>query len=159
MKITVITVGKLKEAYWREATAEYAKRLGRYCSLRRIEVPDERAPETLSESEMAQVREREGARILEKLVDGQYVITLEIEGGMQDSEGFAAKLSELALSGRSDVVFVIGGSLGLSGAVRARSDMALSFSRFTFPHQLMQVVLLEQIYRGFRIMRGEPYHK
>jgi 23S rRNA (pseudouridine1915-N3)-methyltransferase len=159
MKITLVSVGKIKEKYFRAAIAEYVKRLGRYCKLEEIVVNDEKAPESLSESEMVQVKDAEGERILSKIKDDQFVIALAIEGKQLTSEDLASKLGDLALRGKSDVVFLIGGSLGLSEAVMRRSDLALSFSKMTFPHQLMKVVLLEQIYRAFRIQRNEPYHK
>ncbi len=159
MKVTVVSVGKIKEKYFRAAIAEYVKRLGRYCKLEEVVVNDEKAPESLSENEMIQVKEAEGERILAKIKDDQYVVALAIEGKQLTSEDLASKLGDLALRGRSDVVFVIGGSLGLSETVMKRSNMALSFSKMTFPHQLMKVVLLEQIYRAFRIQRNEPYHK
>ena len=159
MKITVITVGKIKEKFFENAIKEYAKRLSKYCQLNFVEVSDEKAPETLSDKEMLQIMDKEGDRILGKIKDSQYVITLEILGKQLTSEGLADKMSALGLEGNSDVVFIIGGSLGLSDKVIKRSNFALSFSKMTFPHQLMKVVLLEQIYRGFRIIRGEPYHK
>ncbi len=159
MRITVITVGKIKEKYFTDAINEYAKRLSKYCTLNQIEVPDEKAPETLSDKEMVQIKDKEGERILAKIKDSQYVVTLEIKGKQLTSEELSEKLSDLGLEGNSDVVFVIGGSLGLSDLVLGRSNFALSFSKMTFPHQMMKVVLLEQIYRGFRIMKGEPYHK
>ena len=159
MRITVITVGKIKEKFFTDAIGEYAKRLSKYCTLNQIEVPDEKAPETLSDKEMVQIKDKEGERILAKIKDSQYVVTLEIKGKQLTSEGLSEKLADLGLEGNSDVVFIIGGSLGLSDLVLERSNFALSFSKMTFPHQMMKVVLLEQIYRGFRIMKGEPYHK
>ena len=159
MRITVVSVGKIKEKFYTGAIEEYSKRLSKYCTLNLVEVPDEKAPETLSEKEMVQIKDREGERILDKVKDSQYVITLEIRGQQLTSEALSEKLSALGLEGNSDVVFVIGGSLGLSDAVMRRSNFALSFSKMTFPHQLMKVVLLEQVYRGFRILRNEPYHK
>lgn len=159
MRITVISVGKIKEKFYTGAIEEYSKRLSKYCTLSLVEVADEKAPETLSEKEMVQIKDREGERILDKIKDSQYVITLEIRGKQLTSEELSDKLSALGLEGNSDVVFVIGGSLGLSEAVMQRSNFALSFSKMTFPHQLMKVVLLEQVYRGFRILRNEPYHK
>lgn len=159
MRITVISVGKIKEKFYTGAIEEYSKRLSKYCTLNLVEVADEKAPETLSEKEMVQIKDREGERILDKIKDSQYVITLEIRGQQLTSEALSEKLSALGLEGNSDVVFVIGGSLGLSDAVMRRSNFALSFSKMTFPHQLMKVVLLEQVYRGFRILRNEPYHK
>ena len=159
MKITLITVGKIKEKYFTDAIAEYTKRLTKYCQLTQVEVADEKAPETLSDKEMVQIKDKEGERILAKIKDTQYVITLEINGTQLTSEGLSEKLDHLGVSGQSDLVFVIGGSLGLSDVVIKRSNFALSFSKMTFPHQLMKVVLLEQIYRAYRISKGEPYHK
>ncbi|MCD4712677.1 MAG: 23S rRNA (pseudouridine(1915)-N(3))-methyltransferase RlmH [Clostridiales bacterium] len=159
MKITIITVGKIKEKHFTAAIDEYAKRLTKYCNMTMIEVPDEKAPENLSDKEMIQVKDKEGERILSKVKDTQYVITLEIKGKQSTSEEFSEQLSLLGLSGQSDIVFIIGGSLGLSDLVIKRSNHALSFSKMTFPHQLMKVVLLEQIYRAFRIQKNEPYHK
>ncbi len=159
MKITLITVGKIKEKYFTDAIAEYTKRLTKYCQLTPVEVADEKAPETLSDKEMVQIKDKEGERILAKIKDTQYVITLEINGTQLTSEGLSEKLDHLGVSGQSDLVFVIGGSLGLSDVVIKRSNFALSFSKMTFPHQLMKVVLLEQIYRAYRISKGEPYHK
>jgi 23S rRNA (pseudouridine1915-N3)-methyltransferase len=159
MKITLVTVGKIKEKFYTDAIAEYSKRLSRYCRLEIIQVADEKTPDRASEAEERQIREKEGERILAQIRDSAYVIALAIEGKQLSSEELAARLEQLGVSGRSDLVFVIGGSLGLSEAVMRRADYALSFSRMTFPHQLMRVVLLEQIYRGFRINAGEPYHK
>lgn len=159
MKITLITVGKIKERFFEEAIKEYSKRLSKYCQLNFIEVPDEKAPENLSDKEMLQIMSKEGDRILSKIKDSQYVITLEILGKQLTSENLAEKIESLGLEGNSDIVFIIGGSLGLSCNVIKRSNFALSFSKMTFPHQLMKVVLLEQIYRSFRIIKGEPYHK
>jgi 23S rRNA (pseudouridine1915-N3)-methyltransferase len=159
MKMTVITVGKIKEKFFADAIKEYEKRLSKYCQLKIVEVSDEKAPETLSDREMELVKDKEGERILAKIKDTQHVITLEIKGGQMTSEAFSERLSVLALHGASDIVFVIGGSLGLSDVVMKRSNEALSFSKMTFPHQLMRVVLLEQIYRAMRIRAGEPYHK
>lgn len=159
MHITIITVGRVKESYLTAGIAEYAKRLTRYCKLDQVEVADEKAPETLSEKEMEQIKDREGERILSKIKDTEYVIALAIEGKQQSSEELAATLGQLSVSGKSDLVFVIGGSLGLSGAVLKRADLKLSFSRMTFPHQLMKLILVEQIYRGYRILKNEPYHK
>lgn len=159
MKITVITVGKIKEKFFSDAIAEYAKRLTKYCKLEQVEVPDEKAPENLSQKEEGQIKEKEGERILAKISDSAYVMALAIEGKNLSSEELAEKMATLGINGDSHIVFVIGGSLGLSPKVLARADFKLSFSKMTFPHQLMKVVLLEQVYRGFRIIRGEPYHK
>lgn len=159
MKISVITVGKLKEKYLRDAVAEYAKRLSRYCKLEIIEVVDEKTPDQAGAAAEEAIREKEGGRILRYIRDDMYVITLEINGKMLTSEEFADKIESLGLQGKSSVAFVIGGSIGLGKEVLARSDFALSFSKMTFPHQLMRVVLLEQVYRGYRIINREPYHK
>jgi 23S rRNA (pseudouridine1915-N3)-methyltransferase len=159
MKITVISVGKIKEKYFTGAINEYAKRLSKYCKLEQIEVSDEKAPENLSEKEMIQVKDKEGIRILSKINDQAYVIALAIEGKQLTSEGLSDHIEKLGVSGKSHIVFVIGGSLGLSEDVLKRANYKLSFSKMTFPHQLMKVVLLEQVYRSYRIARGEPYHK
>ncbi|MDY7042915.1 MULTISPECIES: 23S rRNA (pseudouridine(1915)-N(3))-methyltransferase RlmH [Virgibacillus] len=159
MKITIVSVGKLKEKYLKQGIDEYMKRLNAYAKVSIKEVADEKAPENMSEAEMLEVKEREGERILSQLSADTYVITLEINGRMLSSEQLAKKMDELATYGKSKIAFVIGGSLGISEGVQKRSDLALSFSKMTFPHQLMRLVLLEQVYRGFRINRGEPYHK
>ncbi|MFS0749834.1 23S rRNA (pseudouridine(1915)-N(3))-methyltransferase RlmH [Oceanobacillus sp. 1P07AA] len=159
MNITIVSVGKLKEKYLKQGIDEYKKRLNAYAKASIIEVADEKAPETMSEAEMKEVKRKEGERILSHIAPDAFVITLEIEGKMLGSEQLAKKLDELATYGKSKVVFVIGGSLGISLDVQKRSDLALSFSKMTFPHQLMRLVLLEQVYRSFRINRGEPYHK
>ena len=159
MRITLVTVGKIKEKYLRDAVAEYAKRLGKYCKLEILEVGDEKTQERASEAEEAAVCSREGERILRQVKDDAYVITLEIQGKQMTSEELADKIEMLGVQGKSHIVFIIGGSIGLGSEVLKRSDYALSFSRMTFPHQLMRVILLEQIYRGFRIINGEPYHK
>lgn len=159
MNISVVSVGKIKEKYMVAGIAEYSKRLSKYCKLKLIEVADEKAPENLSEKDMIIVKKKEGERILSKIKENTYVITLEIEGKQMTSESFAKKIDDLMIEGVSDITFVIGGSLGLSDEVISRSDFKLSFSKMTFPHQLMKMVLLEQVYRGWRIIRGEPYHK
>ena len=159
MNITIVAVGKLKEKYLQQGIQEYMKRLSTYAKVQIVEVPDEKAPETLSDKEAERVKAREGERILAKISPEAYVITLEINGKMLTSEQLAGKMDELALYGKSKFVFVIGGSLGLGEAVMKRSNFALSFSKMTFPHQLMRLVLLEQVYRAWRINRGEPYHK
>ncbi|HJD04448.1 MAG: 23S rRNA (pseudouridine(1915)-N(3))-methyltransferase RlmH [Mediterraneibacter sp.] len=159
MKITVIAVGKIKEKYLKDALAEYSKRLSRYCKLEIIEVADEKTPDQASKAAEDLIRAKEGERILKHIRDDMYVITLEIEGKMLTSEEFADKIETLGVQGKSSIAFVIGGSIGLGKEVLKRSDFALSFSKMTFPHQLMRVVLLEQVYRGYRIMNGEPYHK
>ncbi|URT70941.1 23S rRNA (pseudouridine(1915)-N(3))-methyltransferase RlmH [Cytobacillus firmus] len=159
MNISIITVGKLKEKYLKQGIDEYLKRLSAYAKLDIIEVPDEKAPEELSETEMIQVKQKEGERILAKIHPDAHVIALAIEGKMKSSEELADTLDKLATYGKSKIAFVIGGSLGLSQEVLQRADEKLSFSKMTFPHQLMKLILLEQIYRAFRINRGEPYHK
>ncbi|RAZ66955.1 23S rRNA (pseudouridine(1915)-N(3))-methyltransferase RlmH [Planococcus maitriensis] len=159
MNISIVTVGKLKEKYLKAGIAEYAKRLGAYAKITEIEVADEKAPEQLSEADMAIVKKKEGERILAKIPQDAYVIALAIDGKMKTSEQLAKDMESLMTYGRSKVVFVIGGSLGLHGEVLKRADEKLSFSKMTFPHQLMKLILLEQVYRAFRIMKGEPYHK
>ena len=159
MKITVVCVGKIKEKCYRDALAEYTKRLSRYCSLTIMEVADEKTKEQASETECAIIKDREGERILKSIRDDGYVIALAIDGKPLDSVELSEKIDKLGLSGKSNVYFVIGGSLGLSDAVMKRADYKLSFSRMTFPHQLMRVILLEQIYRSYRIINHEPYHK
>ncbi|WAA12266.1 23S rRNA (pseudouridine(1915)-N(3))-methyltransferase RlmH [Fervidibacillus halotolerans] len=159
MKITIITVGKLKEKYLKQAVDEYAKRLSSYVKIEIVEVSDEKAPENMTEGEKEIVKRKEGERILAKLAPDAYVIALAIEGKMKSSETFATNLEQLFIRGKSHIAFIIGGSLGLSDEVMKRANESLSFSKMTFPHQLMRVILLEQLYRAFRIMRNEPYHK
>ncbi|MCD7842042.1 MAG: 23S rRNA (pseudouridine(1915)-N(3))-methyltransferase RlmH [Lachnospiraceae bacterium] len=159
MKIKILCVGKIKEKYLRDAIAEYSKRLTRYCKLEFQEVPDEKTPDGASEAEELRVKEIEGKRLLAGIRDTDYVIALAIEGNMPDSIGLARRIERLGIQGQSSLCFVIGGSLGLSEEVMTRADEKISFSRLTFPHQLMRVILLEQIYRSFRIIHGEPYHK
>jgi 23S rRNA (pseudouridine1915-N3)-methyltransferase len=159
MRIKIISVGKLKEKYLVQGINEYLKRLSSYAKVEIIEVPDEKAPEKLSEAEMLQVKDKEGQRILAKISEQEYVFVLAINGKQYSSEEFSKEIEQLGINGKSQLVFVIGGSLGLSEEVMKRSQKQLSFGKLTFPHQLMRLVLVEQIYRGFRIMRGEPYHK
>ncbi len=159
MQITVIAVGKIKEKFYTDALSEYSKRLGRYCKFRVLEVEDEKTPDQAGEGLTEQILRKEAERILKQIREDAYVITLEIQGKKMDSPGFARCLEGLITYGKSHIQFIIGGSLGLHESVRKRSDMALSFSDMTFPHQLMRVILAEQIYRGFRIIKGEPYHK
>lgn len=159
MKITLICAGRIRESFLRETVEEYTKRLSRYCRMEILEVADEKTPEGASPAQEEGIREKEGERILKKIPEDAWVITLEIEGKKMNSLSFAEMLQRLGVEGKSQIVFIIGGSLGLHTAVRRRADFALSFSDFTFPHQLMRVILLEQIYRGFRILNGEPYHK
>lgn len=159
MRITIVGVGRIKEKYFTMAIEEYAKRLSRYCKLNIIEVPDEKTPDGASAAVEEQIKKLEAERILKNVKEDAFCIALAIEGRMYSSEELADKLNSLGVSGESHLVFVIGGSLGLHKSVMDRADMALSFSRMTFPHQLMRVVLLEQIYRSYRIIMGEPYHK
>lgn len=159
MNISIITIGKLKEKYLKAGIDEYLKRLSSYAKIEVIEMPDEKAPEELSLAEMEQVKQKEGIKLLSKLSPDTYVIALAIDGKMKSSEELADSLDKLATYGKSKIAFVIGGSLGLSHEVLKRADEKLSFSKMTFPHQLMRLILLEQVYRAFRINRGEPYHK
>lgn len=159
MNITLVTVGKVKEKYYRDAIAEYEKRISRYCKLDMIEVADEKTPDKASELLESQIKQKEAERILKHIREDSYCIALAIEGKKLNSLGFAEHLEKFGLSGKSNIVFVIGGSLGLHESVLKRADEKLSFSDMTFPHQLMRVILLEQIYRCYRIIHGEPYHK
>ncbi|EOL44518.1 ribosomal RNA large subunit methyltransferase H [Enterococcus caccae ATCC BAA-1240] len=159
LKIKIITVGKLKEKYLVQGINEYLKRLKSYAKVEIIEVADEKAPENLSEAEMLQVKGKEGDRILAKIGDQDHVFVLAINGKQFSSEEFSKEIEMLGINGKSQLAFVIGGSLGLSDEVLKRSQQQMSFGKLTYPHQLMRLVLVEQIYRGFRIMRGEPYHK
>jgi len=159
MNIDIAAVGKIKEKYLAEGIMEYSKRLGRYCSLRILEVEDEKTPETMSDREKEEVKRKEGERLLSRIPDQALVIALAIDGKQLSSEELSERISDIMVKGTSHIVFVIGGSLGLSDEVLARSQMKLSFSRMTFPHQLMRMILLEQIYRAFRIIKNEPYHK
>ena len=159
MKITLVTVGKIKENYLRDAVAEYVKRLGKYCKLEVIETADEKTPDHASETVEEAIRAKEAERILRYIREDAFVITLEILGKQLSSEELAKKIETLGVQGKSHIIFVIGGSIGLGKEVLERSDFARSFSRMTFPHQLMRVILLEQVYRSFRIINGEPYHK
>lgn len=160
MKITILCVGKIKEKFYVQAVEEYAKRLSRYCKLEIVEVPDEKTPDKASEAEEAQIRSKEGKR-LHKYLDetSATIIALCINGKMMDSVSFSEQMNRWMVQGASHLVFVIGGSLGLCETVVAKADYKLSFSKMTFPHQLMRVILLEQIYRGYRILNHEPYHK
>ena len=159
MQYTILCVGKIKEKFYSDAIAEYRKRLSRYAKTDIVEVADERTPDRASELEEEQIRKKEGERILSKLRDSMYVVALDLRGREYDSESFARHISDCMLRGKSHIVFVIGGSLGLHPSVLERADESLSFSHFTFPHQLMRVILLEQIYRANRILNHEPYHK
>lgn len=159
MNISIVSVGKLKEKYLKSGIEEYTKRLGSYAKVSEVEVADEKAPEQLSEADMEIVKKKEGERILAKIAPDAYVIALAIDGKMKTSEQLAKDIESLMTYGRSKIVFVIGGSLGLHEEVLKRADEKLSFSKMTFPHQLMKLILVEQVYRAFRIMKGEPYHK
>ncbi len=158
MNITLICVGKIKESFYKDAVSEYSKRLSAYCTFKIVEVEDE-ADRGLNGSLIEQAKANEAGRILKALKPGMYVVTLEIKGKKTDSEGFSGMLSDMFVQGKSDIAFIIGGSNGLDASVSDRSDLKLSFSDMTFPHQLMRVILTEQLYRAFKIMRGEPYHK
>lgn len=159
MKITVLCVGKIKEKFYRDAILEYSKRLSRFTKYEIIEVADEKTKENASDKEISIVKDLEGEKILNKLNEDSYVITLEINGKTPDSVGLAKKIKEITLNGYSHITFIIGGSLGLSDSVISKSNYHLSFSNMTFPHQLMRVILSEQIYRAFKIINNEPYHK
>lgn len=159
MNIQIICIGKLKEKYWTEAIKEYSKRLSRFCTLEIVELKESLLPNNASPADEEKVKLEEGREILKAIKDGTYVITLEIKGKSLSSEELASKIDELGIIGRSNVAFVIGGSLGLSPEVSKRADFKLSFSKMTFPHQMMRVILLEQIYRSFKINRHEAYHK
>lgn len=159
MRISIVCVGKIKEKFYREAVEEYAKRLSKYCRFEIVEVSDEQTPDGAGAALEEQIRAKEARRILAKVREDAYVCALEISGRQLSSEQFADWMERAAVAGRSSIVFVIGGSLGLHSSVTERADFHLSFSDMTFPHQLMRVVLSEQIYRGFRIINGEPYHK
>ena len=159
MKITIISVGKIKEKYYRDAIKEYENRLSRYCKLEILEVDDEKTPDKVSETQETQIKAKEAERILKYIKEDAFLITLEIAGEMKNSEELAQKIEKLCTQGVSHLQFVIGGSLGLHNSICARANFHLSFSKMTFPHQLMRVILLEQIYRSYRIINGEPYHK
>lgn len=159
MRIHIICIGKLKERYWQEAVSEYAKRLSKYCDLEIVELKEARLPDKASKSQEQAVIEEEGRSILRHVKEGSYVISLEIQGKNLSSEELAEKMEELPMEGKSHVTFIIGGSLGLSKEVRESADFKLSFSRMTFPHQMMRAILLEQIYRAFKIIKNETYHK
>ncbi|KAJ50862.1 23S rRNA (pseudouridine1915-N3)-methyltransferase [Clostridium tetanomorphum] len=159
MNITIISVGKIKEKFLRDAIDEYSKRLTRYCKLEIIEVSDEKTPDNASQKDELLIKEKEGEKILKYIKDTNFVVCLAIDGKMLSSEDLASFIQSQGLYGNSDICFIIGGSLGLSNKVLKRADYKLSFSKMTFPHQLMRVILLEQVYRSFRINSGEPYHK
>ncbi|KGX93706.1 50S rRNA methyltransferase [Pontibacillus halophilus JSM 076056 = DSM 19796] len=159
MQIQIVSVGKIKEKYIKQGITEFEKRLRPYCKLTMDEVNDEQAPEQMSEKEMIKVKDKEGERILNKIKPNQYVIVLDLQGEQWSSENLAKHMEQLSIHGKSQVSFVIGGSNGLSNDVLKRADQKLSFSKMTFPHQLMKLILMEQIYRAFKIQKNEPYHK
>lgn len=159
MKVTIVCVGRVKEKFYRDALEEYAKRLSRYCKFEVVEVADEMTPDSAGTAQEEQIKEKEAKRILAKIKEDAFVCTLEITGSKLSSLAFAEWIEKAAVEGKSNLVFIIGGSLGLHSLVTERSDFALSFSDMTFPHQLMRVILSEQIYRAFRIINHEPYHK
>ena len=159
MEIKILSVGKIKEKYLTAGIAEYVKRLSRYCKLTFCQVADEKTPDKASEALNLQIKEIEGERLMKHIREQDYVIALAIDGQMLDSVELSRKIDSLGISGNSSIAFVIGGSLGLSDKILWRADYKLSFSRMTFPHQLMQMILLEQIYRAYRIINHEPYHK
>lgn len=159
MQIDIICVGKVKEQYLRDAIAEYSKRLGRYCKLNILEVANEKTPEHASEGVERQIKAKEGERIAKHIKPGAYVIALAIDGQQVTSEGFARKIDQLGIQGVSHIQFVIGGSIGMDDAILRQANYKLSFSKMTFPHQLMRVILLEQVYRAYKINAHEPYHK
>ena len=159
MKIKIVTVGKLKEKYLRDGIAEYSKRLSRFANLEMLELADEKTPDRASDSENQKILELEGTRILSKIGDRDFVIVLAIEGKTLSSEEFSKQLEQAPINGFSTLTFVIGGSLGLSPQVKKRANLSISFGRLTLPHQLMRLVLVEQIYRAFTIQQGSPYHK
>ncbi len=159
MRIRICAVGKCKESYWRDAIAEYSKRLSKYCTLEIMEVEDEKTPQNASEVEEDKIKEKEAEKLMKNIPDSAYVIALAIEGKKRDSVKFSNMIQNLGVTGKSNIVFVIGGSLGLHKTIYDRANELISFSDMTFPHQLMRVILLEQIYRGYRIANNEPYHK
>lgn len=159
MKISILCVGKVKEKFYRDAIDEFNKRLSRYCKLEIVEVADEKTPDQASDIEVKQIKDKEGERLLKNIKDDAYVIALCIDGKQLDSEELSCKIESLGVQGTSHICFIIGGSLGLADEVISRTNYKLSFSKMTFPHQLMRVILMEQIYRAYRIMNNEPYHK
>lgn len=159
MKITVVCVGKIKEKYFVSGIEEYKKRLSRYCKLEIVELADEKTPDNASEAQELQIKKKEGERILKSIREDAYMIALAIEGAQLDSVQLAKKIENLGVSSESHIVFVIGGSLGLDADVLGRANELLSFSKMTFPHQMMRMILLEQVYRAYRIIHNQPYHK
>lgn len=159
MKITILAVGRLKETYLVEGVKEYLKRLNPYARVEISEVPDEPCPENAPSAIEEQVKQKEADRLIKRLRPGTFLIVLDARGKMFTSEELAGKIEELALTGRSDITFIIGGSVGLATSIVDRADLLLSLSKLTFPHQIVRLVLLEQVYRCFRIIKNEPYHK
>jgi len=159
MKITILATGKIKEKYFEGALQEYKKRLGRYCKFEITEVADEKTPDNASATEEDIIRAKEGERLKKYIKSGAYVIALAINGRQVSSEEFADKINKLGINGTSHIIFIIGGSIGLDNKILEMADERLSFSKMTFPHQLMRVILSEQIYRSYRIINKEPYHK
>ena len=159
MKVKIVTVGKLKEKYLKDGIAEYSKRISRFATVEMIELADEKTPDRASDSENEKILNLEGNRILSKIGDREFVVVLAIEGKTLSSEEFSKQLEQASINGYSTLTFVIGGSLGLSPQVKKRANLSLSFGRLTLPHQLMRLVLVEQIYRAFTIQQGSPYHK
>ena len=159
MKIKVVTVGKLKEKYLKDGIAEYTKRISRFAKLEMIELADEKTPDKASELENQKILETEGERILSKVGERDFVVVLAIEGKTFSSEDFSKQLEQASIKGYSTLTFIIGGSLGLAPVVKNRANLSISFGRLTLPHQLMRLVLVEQIYRAFTIQQGSPYHK
>lgn len=159
MKVKLVTVGKLKERYLKDGIAEYVKRLGRFTKIEMIELPDEKTPDGAAQAEKEAILKKESDRILAKIQDREYVIALAIEGQQHSSEDFSRLLADVTIRGYSDITFVIGGSLGLHECVKNRANHLLSFGLLTLPHQLMRLVLVEQVYRAFMIQQGSPYHK
>ncbi|MFS9151069.1 23S rRNA (pseudouridine(1915)-N(3))-methyltransferase RlmH [Streptococcus infantis] len=159
MKIKIVTVGKLKEKYLKDGIAEYSKRISRFAAVEMIELADEKTPDRASDSENEKILDLEGNRILSKIGDREFVVVLAIEGKTLSSEEFSKQLEQASINGSSTLTFVIGGSLGLSKEVKKRANLSVSFGRLTLPHQLMRLVLIEQIYRAFTIQQGSPYHK
>lgn len=159
MQISILTVGKIKEKFYRDAIDEYSKRLSRYCKLKIVEVDDEKTPDGASDKVCNQIMAKEGDKLKAHIPEDAYVVALAIEGRKYDSVAFAKKINNLGIQGKSHIVFIIGGSLGICDELKKRADELISFSDMTFPHQLMRVILTEQIYRAYRIINNEPYHK
>jgi 23S rRNA (pseudouridine1915-N3)-methyltransferase len=159
MKITILCVGKLKEGFYREAVGEYEKRLGRYCKLKIVEVADERIPEKAGNALLEQVRVKEGERLLAKVKEDAFLVALDMHGMQYNSEEFAQWMEQAEVRSSGHMIFIIGGSVGLHDMVKRRVNHMISFSKMTFPHQLMRVILCEQLYRSYQIRSGGAYHK